>query len=310
MTKFIITMLWMPLLVSCGGNAVDVTLSPGPAGSAIDGDYRVPVVYLAEDEAALDGNYVRRMKHGGRDRYYEIHVPPSYRVEPTPVVMVLHGGGGYASVARYQSQMDAVSDANGFIVVYPAGTGKTHTDRLLFWNDEAKADGADDVAYIAAVLDDLPKHVRIDPNRVYATGMSNGAQMCFLLAARLSDRIAAFAPVAAIHGVNKLDPPRPVPLIYFHGTNDKFFPHMFVRASVRGWANFSGCTDAPTERRVGKATRFDYGCETVYWELEGGGHTWPGGKMTKLEQSLGVGEQNMDISASEEMWAFFKEHSK
>jgi polyhydroxybutyrate depolymerase len=54
----------------------------------------------------------------------------------------------------------------------------------------------DDVAFLDALLDDLAGAYRVDPRRVFATGMSNGAMMAYRLASELSERIAAVAPVA------------------------------------------------------------------------------------------------------------------
>jgi hypothetical protein len=37
--------------------------------------------------------------------------------------------------------------------------------------------------------------------------------------------------------------------------------------------------------------------------IDGGGHTWPGGKPVP-----GAGKTTLDVSASEEMWRFFRDH--
>ena len=79
---------------------------------------------------------------------------------------------------------------------------------------------SDDVGYVAKLLDDLATVVNVDPRRVYATGMSNGAMMCYRLAAELSDRIAAIAPVAGTMAIEICQPHRPVPVLHFHGTSD------------------------------------------------------------------------------------------
>ena len=73
---------------------------------------------------------------------------------------------------------------------------------------------------MAKLLDDLATVVNVDPRRVYATGMSNGAMMCYRLAAELSDRIAAIAPVAGTMAIETCRPRRPVSVLHFHGTKD------------------------------------------------------------------------------------------
>ena len=98
---------------------------------------------------------------------------------------------------------------------------------MLTWNAggfQGKEGKPDDVAFIAKVLDDLATVVNVDPKRVYVTGMSNGGMMCYRLAAELSDRIAAIAPVAGTMAIDNYHPKRPVPVMHFHGTADKLVP--------------------------------------------------------------------------------------
>jgi polyhydroxybutyrate depolymerase len=314
-------------------------LSPGPPGSLLDNDYRVPLTWIDGDGEYGAGDYGRRMEVGDRKRYYEMHVPKNYRKgKPLPVVLVLHGGGGFAAFMRYQTGMDEVADKENFIAVYPAGTHQFFSDRLLFWNagvppKNVKQQKVDDVAYITAVLDDVAKHFSVDAKRVYACGMSNGAHMCFLLAAKLPDRIAAIGPVAGQRAVGQYapEPTRPIPLIYFHGAKDTWasfaggesspvrsafeaFEIKPAREAVASWAKFNGCDAKAKETVKGEAHQFAYpsckkGGEVVYWQLEDGGHTWPGGKRSKVEERGGVGEVNADINASQLMWEFFKQHS-
>src|SRR5690606_37396672 len=82
----------------------------------------------------------------------------------------------------------------------------------------------DDVKFIACLLDDVAAMVNIDEKRVFAAGMSNGGMMCYRLAAELSDRIAAIAPVAGAMGIENVRPSRHVPVIHFHGAEDKIVP--------------------------------------------------------------------------------------
>jgi len=93
--------------------------------------------------------------------------------------------------------MDATADREGFVAVYPNGTGRG--TRALTWNAGgccayAERNNIDDVGFTKALLDDLTSRVHIDRTRVYATGISNGGMMAFRLAVEASDRIAAIAP--------------------------------------------------------------------------------------------------------------------
>jgi len=46
--------------------------------------------------------------------------------------------------------------------------------------------------------------------------------------------------------------------------------------------------------------------EVVFYTIEDGGHTWPGGN--PLPKSI-AGDTSMDISASETMWEFFEQYT-
>lgn len=82
----------------------------------------------------------------------------------------------------------------------------------------------DDVEFTRRILDDLAGSTNIDPRRVFATGMSNGGILSYRLASELSDRIAAIAPVGGLMGTQTCSPKRPVSVMHFHGTDDKFAP--------------------------------------------------------------------------------------
>lgn len=286
------------------------------------------------------GNYVRNIQVEMTNRYYRIHVPPSYsKTNPVPVVLVFHGAGGYPNAIRYQTGMDVVSDENGFIVVYPAGNKEMLADGLLRWNDGRNyKDGSpvyvDDVGFVVILLDDLERFFYIDTQRVYACGISNGALFAYHIVKQLPDRIAAIAAVAGQRGAFELSPPpsNPVPIMQFSGIEDIFSPYyggypypgsefyefenIFepVEEVIQSWITFNGCPSEPAEvNRIGGAVQTVYGpcldnVEVVLWTLEDGGHTWPGGNALPLPPlfSALLGTINQDISASVLIWEFFK----
>ncbi len=142
----------------------------------------------------VPGDHTRTFQVGGRERSYLVHIPPKHDPQkPTPVVLAFHGAMTNAPIMALASGLDAKADEAGFIVVYPNGTGKG--ELLLVWNSGGfrRPDAEklpDDVAFVGAILDELPKLVHVDPKRVHATGISNGGMMCYRLAAELSQRIA------------------------------------------------------------------------------------------------------------------------
>ena len=171
----------------------------------------------------------------------------------------------------------------------------------------------------------------MDRRRVYATGMSNGGMMCYRLAAELSDRIAAIAPVG---GTLSIDDGRseaaragdPLPRHGRHAsspttarTNEAAeVPEVQVgRRNDCIWAKLDGCPGSRRsqklpdigprrhEREPRRPTgRARHGAEVVLWIIEGGGHTWPGrDPIVKF-----LGKSTRQISANDLIWEFFQKH--
>jgi polyhydroxybutyrate depolymerase len=311
-------------------------------------DYRWEVAWITGPGSYSPGNWGRKITWQNAERFYQFHVPAAYKKgTPVPVVLVFHGGGGYPGAVRYQVEdIEKIADRENFIVVYPAGhayenNGIKFSDRLLQWNDGRPSDEgvmstADDVGFVNGLLDDLAVFFSIDQQRIYACGISNGAQFTNRLAQQLSNRIAAIACVA---GHRKADdyfppPPRAVAKLQFSGMQDELAPYHGgtppkkkagikiafkftlppVEDTIASWAKHDGCPAEPAEtKRIGKAVMKRYGpgrdnTEVVLWTLEDGGHTWPGGQMVVSEVKADLGNINRDISAVELMWEFFKNH--
>lgn len=282
--------------------------------------------------AALSaGDHTRTLTVGGLNRTYLVHVPKKYDPKtPTPIVLALHGAAMDGPMMVWFSGLNKKSDEAGFVVVYPSGTG---VGPFRTWNAGGftgkMAEGkADDVAFIGKVLDDLGTVVTVDGKRVYACGMSNGGMMCYRLAAELSDRIAAIAPVAGTVAIEESKPKRPVPVIHFHGSKDNIVPFELAKGkappfmklkgvedSIRTWVKLNGCEEKPKTDTLSKdgdemtVTRTTYGggkdgSEVVLVMIEEGGHTWPGQK-----PPVGfIGKSAENVSANDLMWEFFRKH--
>jgi polyhydroxybutyrate depolymerase len=260
----------------------------------------------------------------GEKREYLLHVPGSYdRAQATPLVISLHGGGMWPASQRETSQWNRVADEHGFIVVYPSGTGLA---RHKAWRADGGAGSAKDVRLVSELIDTLKAAYNIDPARIYADGLSNGGGMAFLLSCTLSDRIAAVGMVASAQFLpwDRCKDHRPVPMIAFHGTADRFTPYHGGKSWVAGnhefpdiptwtanYARRNRCGPNPIESMVAAdVSRREYtscaeGAPVVLYTILGGGHTWPGGG--PLPEWL-VGTTSHGIDASSQMWAFFREH--
>jgi polyhydroxybutyrate depolymerase len=276
------------------------------------------------------GDHFCSLTVGGLNRTYLVHIPMGYdSTKPEPVVLALHGAAMTGSMMVRFSGLNETSEKNNFIVVYPNGTG---FGPIQTWNagglpPKMTKGKPNDVEFIGKVLDDLSTRTNVDAKRVYACGMSNGAMMCYRLAAEMSDRIAAIAPVAGTLAIPESHPKRPVPVLHFHGSADPIVPFdhattkpsfMKLRSvdeSIQTWVNLDGCDDKPTEDVLSKdgddmkVTRKIYsggknGSEVVLVTIDGGGHTWPGQK-PPVEF---IGKSAMNISADDLIWEFFQKH--
>ncbi len=291
------------------------------------------MLFAAADGPLKPGDHSRTIRVDGDDRHYLVHVPPQHAPDtPAPVVLAFHGGGANARNMAAFSGLNEKADEAGFIVVYPEGSGRL--ERVLTFNAGnccglAAARQIDDVAFTRRLLDDLSGVVSVDRRRVFATGMSNGAMMAYRLAAEMSDRIAAIAPVGGPMGTEECHPGRAVSVMHFHGDADEFAPFAggkgrgqsgtdfySVDHTIRAWVAANGCRKTPLTTRLPdreqdgttvRQTRYESGtdgAEVVLVVVEGGGHTWPG-KEPRL-RTLGVSTR--DISANDMMWEFFQRH--
>ena len=265
----------------------------------------------------------RTLQVNGQSRRYYLYLPATWhRGRPAPLVLVFHGGGGRASGIAPHTGFSRLADREGFVVAYPQGLNGR-------WNDgRGYAATHDDVGFVRALLDTLEHELGIDPRRVYATGISNGAMFTYRLACDLPGRFAAVAPVAGAMPAalaTGCAHTQPVSVIAFQGTADPLMPSagggvarrrgqvLPAERSIAFWGTVAGCTGEPsvtdepdliTDETVVRLTAYG-GCRegrTVeLYTIRGGGHTWPGGPAAGAR----VGRVSREIDATELIWKFF-----
>jgi polyhydroxybutyrate depolymerase len=263
------------------------------------------------------------MISSGDKREYLLYVPRSYdRSKPTPLVISMHGAGGWPVQQMNLSQWNRLADSQGFIVVYPSGA-ESAGPRV--WH--VGPDFGKDVRFISKLIDKLEAAYNIDPERIYANGFSNGGGMAFVLSCTLSDRIAAVGMVGAAQTLpwSWCRERRAVPMIAFHGTADSFAlyhggiswvapaPFPAVETWTTNWARRNHCAHNPIESAVAAdVTRREYtncadNAGVVLYTIHRGGHQWFGGQ--PLPEWF-VGPDSRSIDATSQMWAFFRAHPR
>jgi polyhydroxybutyrate depolymerase len=285
----------------------------------------LPMVLAAVEALSF---YVHNRPNGsivssGKTRKYQLYVPRTYNAaRPTPLVISMHGAGGWPVQQMELSRWNALAERQGFIVVYPSGMDSAGP---RVWRVDEGPGLPMDVRFVSDLIDKLEAEYNIDPARIYANGFSNGGGMAFVLSCQLSDRIAAVGMVGAAQTLpwSWCKDQRAVPMIAFHGTADTFAfynggqswvapsPFPAVPRWTASWARRNRCAARPVESAVATdVTRREYtncadDASVVLYTVRGGGHTWPGG--TPLPEFF-AGPTSRSVDATSEMWAFFREH--
>jgi polyhydroxybutyrate depolymerase len=265
---------------------------------------------------------------GGKARTYLLHVPASYSAaHPAPLLVVMHGLGGNGQSMEDVTGFSAMSDQEGFVVAYPDALDNT-------WFDHAGAPLDGNVAFIGDLIAALRARYAIDGRRIFASGMSQGAGMSYLVCAAMPATIAAIAPVVGGipigYDLNTVMPARPVPVLIMNGTADQLVNYyggwgsagFFFRSApdlawtfamhdgcffipftydLPNWNWFDGCTASVTSYGFGVQ-----GSEVVLYTITGGGHTWPGSRIW-LPQFI-FGNTCYDFDGSRVIWDFFTRH--
>ncbi len=268
-----------------------------------------------------------RLISSGEMRKYLLYVPKSYdSTQATPLMINLHGFAQWPANQAKVSQWNKLADENGLIVVYPQGSNFPLRWHLQSAEPTSIPDAEKDVKFISDLILKLSAKYSIDPDRIYASGLSNGAGMSFMLACDLSEQIAAIGGVggAYVTPFESCQPSRPVPLIIFHGMADPIVPFHGsqpqsqvgrlpdIPSWVNGYAVQNGCNLEPVTFLMSgavKGVRYlqcDENADVIFYTIADGCHSWPGGGV--LPEWI-VGKTSQEIDATQLMWEFFMKHT-
>ena len=269
----------------------------------------------------------RVIEHEGLERSFLIYVPKNIK-ENAPLVVAIHGYTSSAKTLMGYSGINQIADKEGFLVAYPQGTKDSRDNNFFNVGYEFHSDSkVNDVNFIREIVLNLTKDYKLNSKRVFATGMSNGGDMSYLLACTSSDLFTAVAPVAGVMMKDTLEncnPEKKIPIFEIHGTKDsiskfegdmnnedKWGAYYDLPSTIEFWVNKHALNEKETIQLKNKNTE-DGTTITFerYWSDESqqevwfyivndGNHTWPG--MTGLFSRTA----NQDINSAEEIWKFF-----
>lgn len=232
----------------------------------------------------------------GIERTYRLHIPDNLP-EGAPLVIVLHGYG-----SPDPGILNNTADRHKFAACYPQGE-KDGRGRMS-WNVGYPFQHdmvIDDAEFLTQLVRHLQDKHGFSQHNVFCTGMSNGGEMCYQLAAQRPGLFAAIAPIAGLM-LNWLymsdNSTQPVSLLEIHGTNDRTSRWEGDPNNEGGWGEYlpvplavhfcaakNRCTVMQTDTVTGKAPnnrkiithRFTEGIddsEVWLYEIVDGGHTW------------------------------------
>lgn len=196
-----------------------------------------------EDGENLASLQRREWRIDGVARQALVHIPKTDA--PMPVVFTFHGHGGtMGNAARtfgYHTLWPEV------IVVYMQGLptpGMTDPDgKKPGWQKTPGDQGDRDLKFFDAVLGDLKRERKVDANRIYVTGHSNGGAFTYLLWAVRGDVFAAVAPSAAI-AVRGLPALKPLPALHVAGEKDELVRYSWQQYTMNEVRTINQCETA------------------------------------------------------------------
>jgi len=213
----------------------------------------------------------------------------------TGLILALHGQGATPAAHGRMIGLDALAEAAGVAVAYPAALGKPAR-----WNHENCCVGPplawSEADFLQAVVADAQQRIgaRVP---VIAAGFSNGAM---LLAAMQCERDLSWVAVILVGGAIFPAGCRrngSSPLTVFHGSEDPIIPYATVTAGFATLCQLRGCQEAAEVRLSASTACRSYRVDKnlmKFCTITTGGHSWPGG--ADIPQ-LGRTIHDFDLSA-------------
>jgi poly(hydroxyalkanoate) depolymerase family esterase len=264
-------------------------------------------------------------------RRFRLYRPPDVKFgDRLPLMVMLHGCMQDAKSFATSTRMNRIAARERFLVLYPEQDRLSNAQGCWNWYDTSAGRAYGEVALIMKAIDQVCLMYPVDRARIAVAGLSAGASMAALLAARHPERFKAvvmhsgippgtahstLSAMGAMHGQRATRPLAATPasmaaswppLMVIHGGLDRVVAASNGHAAVQAWADAAGAT-AVKERSVQRGNRYstnitDYkrrgDTVATLVEIARLGHAWSGGA-AKQPYSDGRGPD-----ASRMAWAF------
>ncbi|EJM97551.1 PHB depolymerase family esterase [Herbaspirillum sp. YR522] len=314
--------------------------SPTPSGSAAPQSLRKLLTGLgtgpapwsnlpgaAPDADTADEKFISSTLRGRR---YKTYVPSSYRGQAMPLVVMLHGCTQDPDDFARGTQMNALAEEKGFVVLYPAQDASANASKCWNWfNAIDQQRGQGEPALIAAMTNEVIERYSLDRERVYVAGLSAGGAMAVIMGATYPDLYRAVgvhsglpyaaasdlpSALSAMKGISRRrNAPHDatLPIIVFHGDRDTTVSPANGRVLIDDFANGLDQADhvstlveqgkAAGGRQFSRTTLHADGKPVLaeHWVIHGAGHAWAGGS------AAGTYTDAQGPDASREMFRFF-----
>jgi len=275
----------------------------------------------------------------GVQRSYRSYVPKGLP-QGAPLVLVMHGSGEGTQAIREGTGygFERLADRHGFAVVYPKSFGFDWNDCSSIGNTAVNGVRADDAGFLAALVDKLVGEIGVDPQRVFAAGVSNGGSMALRLALEQPKRYravaAALANVPAPQNFQCQPAAQTPSVMILNGTEDPLVPYaggeinllgLFYKggqvisstASAQYFADRNAIAGKPQvkQTQTAQGTRVEHArwqaadgrTEVELVTLHGAGHGLP---QPWARRPRLLGPSPMEPNGPALIWSFFERQSK